>query len=347
MKGKKRAISRFLELSRLDKVLRAYAPRQLTVFNFHRIKDDGPDARSDFDDETFGPSQSEFRAHLLWLRRNTSLISEDDVLAAVRGQNRLPARSTLITFDDGYADNYRLALPVLRELRVPAIFFIPTQAIEERKLGWWDLIAYLLKRTDRRTIELRGETLPIRPDTAAARLRLLQQMKLRSAQENVGLLAELAEACGVEPPSPERCSQELMTWEQLRETRISGVSIGAHTHSHRVLATLSLAEQREELTRSKAILEAKLGHPVRSLAYPVGGYRHFNLETKAIARECGYEAAFSFQTGTNELPLNDAFDIHRLAAPEDAALYAGSYALPQIFLKRSCDGDAPTAARQG
>jgi peptidoglycan/xylan/chitin deacetylase (PgdA/CDA1 family) len=341
--GKKKALSSLLLVSGLHRVARGLQPRSLTVFNFHRIREDGAGRPApEFDEDVFGPTTSEFRAQLRWLRANAELLSEDDLLAILRGGRRLPARAAMITFDDGYLDNYELALPVLRELGVPAIFFIPTQAIDERALGWWDLIAYVLKKCSRPEITLQGERLPL-ADRDALKVRLQRWMKLRSAAESRGLVADLARACEVALPDPERCGRELMSWEQVREAAARGVAIGSHTHSHRVLATLDPATQREELRRSKTELEGRLGRPVRTLAYPVGGYEHFNVETQRLARECGYEAAFSFHTGINT--SLDPFDIRRLSAPDDVAHYSATFALPGLFAQRRCEASAPGPAR--
>ena len=54
--------------------------------------------------------------------------------------------------DDGYIDNYTLAYPLLKVLNLPAIFFISTSLIEERHLGWWDIIDYMLKKSRKNTI---------------------------------------------------------------------------------------------------------------------------------------------------------------------------------------------------
>jgi peptidoglycan/xylan/chitin deacetylase (PgdA/CDA1 family) len=166
-------------------------------------------------------------------------------------------------------------------------------------------------------------------------------MKFAPAGQTAGLLEELSAECGVDLPSPERCSRELMSWEQVREAARAGIAIGSHTVSHRVLATLDLESQRHELRESKALLEARLVRSVRTFAYPVGGYEHFNVETKAIARECGYEAAFSFHTGTNPVEDIDPFDIRRVSAPDDRELYLGALALPGVFAARRCDAAEP------
>lgn len=123
-----------------------------------------------------------------------------------------------------------------------------------------------------------------------------------------------------------------MTWEQVREVSEHGVAIGSHTRRHPVLATLSEDEQREELITSKYELERQLQGTVRTLAYPVGGYQHFTSASMRIARESGYEGAFSFQTGGNTAGDINPYNIRRVA-PSDQLdpLFACGALMPRIF----------------
>ncbi len=328
--------------SGLDRLLARHgAARSLVVVNYHRIR---PAASAgffstDFDENVFGPTVEEFRSQMQWLKANRCVLSEADLLAALRSQRPeryLPASPALVTFDDGYVDNYTLALPILKELGIPAIFFISTQAVEERKLGWWDLISYLLKKSERDWIEFQGKRIELSKARDALRNELLQQMKWEASEVTAGLLSQLAEACEVPLPGPEISGRELMSWQEIREAMNSGIAIGSHTHSHRVLATLDLESQQLELARSKLILEDKLGQPVRTLAYPVGGYEHFHMETLTLAQRCGYEAAFSFLTGCNPVAELQRFDLRRVSGPEELSLFVSMLSLPGVFCRRQC-----------
>lgn len=335
MNGKKLALAQLLSKSRLDKICLSRSRENLMIFNFHRIRPDGPIFLTEFDDEVFGPKASELRNYLMWLKANTNIISESKLLNFIRAKETLPSRSTMITFDDGYIDQYTLALPILKELGIPATFFIPTDAIEYRHLGWWDLIAYILKRTTRSDIILNGETCSLLERKALC-TRFLETMKLAKSHDTADFVTDLAKACDVNLPGVDIMTRELMTWEQIREAAANGVTIGSHTHSHRVLATLSLDSQYQELKISKELLESKLNFQIRSISYPVGGYEHINIETRRLVKDCGYEAAFSFTNEINNLNLFEPFCIKRLMTPDHLALISASVALPFIFVRRRC-----------
>lgn len=309
------------------------AASRLVVFNYHRLHA-GAALQTPFDDGVFGPTALIFEAQASWLARNCNVLSEQDVLDAV-GRRRWPrGRNVVITFDDAYHEQFTVAWPILRQRSLPAIFFVATQSISERRVGWWDQIAWLLKETPQDRFVLDGTEYDVRADRGAVFAKLMARMKLEKASSTSGLVERLSAACGVALPSRQQQDEQLMTWSDLREVARQGATIGAHTHSHRVLATLSADEQEDELRTCRDILIGAIGQPVRSLAYPVGNYAHFDRNTKAIARRLGYELGFSFCTGANPSMVKDPFDVRRSAAGlRDSTLgvFAAAASFPLVF----------------
>ena len=338
--GKKKWVCKFLISSGLAKAERRLLPgNRLVIFNYHRLRSDKAGESADFDEGVFGPTAEMFRTHLKWLTENAEILSEDDLLCAYRHSMPLPPRSVVITFDDGYRDCYTEALPAIREFGAPAMFFIPTEAIEDRKVGWWDLIAYGVKNTKRPEITVRGEHFAVADRGALTRV-FIDRMTTLNSRETDSLVSDLYQACEVEPPSRQRCSDELMSWDEIREAASTGVDIGSHTHSHRVLSTLNPTAQKLELSLSKKILEERLGAPVHSIAYPVGGYEHFNVETMELAKSCGYQLGFSFLTGHNS-QIRNTFDLKRIASPNDLSQMEATLGFPAILARRSCANRYP------
>ena len=123
----------------------------LLVLNYHRL---GSSAGNPFDDDVYTTGADEFRAQLAYLRKNYDVIGLEDVLRMADDQGALTRPSVLITFDDGYADNFEIGFPILQELGIPAVFFIPTDLIQSPRLTWWDHIAYAIKNTQKTTLTL-------------------------------------------------------------------------------------------------------------------------------------------------------------------------------------------------
>jgi peptidoglycan/xylan/chitin deacetylase (PgdA/CDA1 family) len=333
MKGKKEKLARIFKKTGINHALGLIPLSHLIVLNYHRIYNDVLDTL--FDEQVFGPSVEEFEQQILWLKEVASVLSEEDLLRIVRDQKPLPRRSALITFDDGYKDNYELAVPILKKLAVPAIFFIPTQIVNERKLGWWDIISYLVKRTNRSYIKFNGCEFSFNNDSErfSAIGKILKIMKTSKYETTKDLVEKLAESCRVEMPSQTMQSDQLMTWDEIKDSSRNGIAIGSHTVSHRVLAMIDPAEQKIELEESKAALEDHLGHPIHSLSYPVGGYSSFTHETKSLAMAAGYTIAFSFNTGYNHHRISDPFNVKRIAPPQDWTVFQTTFMAPRLFIQ--------------
>lgn len=332
MKHKRRWLSEILFQTRLLHATKAALRDRVVVLNYHRIRPDEANFQTSFDDGVYGPTVSEFDAQVGWLKQNVKLISEAELIDALQTRRGPGEMCVLITTDDGYRDNYTRAFPILRKHGAPAIFFVASALIESRRLGWWDQLAYLLKHATATQFTHRGKSVDLESDGKSAFDFFAREIIERMPGEPEVLLAELSRACDVPLPTDSAQDAELMTWQQLREVRQHAVAIGSHTHSHRVLSRLSREQQREELTHSRALIEERIGGPIRSIAYPTGGRAHFTAETQQVARDVGYEAGFSFYSGYNRWPTMHAFDIKRVAVEyHDSIGVAGAAVLPELL----------------
>jgi peptidoglycan/xylan/chitin deacetylase (PgdA/CDA1 family) len=284
----------------------------LLVLNYHRV---GEPAGNQFDDATFSATAEAFRAQVAYMKRWFRTPPADEILESLaRGSFADP--TVLVTFDDGYRDNYDVAFPVLRDLGVPACFFVVTGLLDAPKLPWWDHAAYALKTTkaevfrldypERLTFDLRATT------RSYATWRILRACKDARPFDESRFLGELAARTGIEIDTELFGRRLFMSWEAVREMARSGMAIGSHTTRHAVLAALSEAAQRRELEDSRDRIGHHLGTSPRMVAYPVGGPGAFTDVTKRLAREAGYRAAFCYGRGLNRSSRTDPFAIARV-----------------------------------
>jgi peptidoglycan/xylan/chitin deacetylase (PgdA/CDA1 family) len=322
MAGRRLHLARLMMAVGIHSLVSRSDPASLLVLNYHRIRAPGKTG-SDFDDGVFDADFETFLRQMRWLRSSTQVLDEEGLLR-LGPASELPRGTlfTAVTFDDGYIDCYTLVKPVLDDLGIRGIFFIPVAILETRRLGWWDMAAYLLKRSTRDFIEIDGRRFALGSQLPYTLRQILNLFKLEPAERTDGLLARLAKACEVEPPGKDRQSAELMDWTQVCRLREAGHSVGSHAWSHRTLATLKPEEQAREIGESRRELQAITGSNVISFAYPVGGPQHFNETSVKLVRSAGYEQAFSFNTGISALPINDRFRIPRESAKSFALLKA-------------------------
>src|SRR5215475_11334813 len=155
----KRRLARALDRANILKTVlalrAAFGAPWIAVLTYHRVADATRMAgqASLFDEGVFDTSPDELDEQLAFLRRYFNPISLDDLRGLRRGR-ALPKNPALVTFDDGYRDNHDIALPILKRYDVPAIFFVATSYIEERRLFWWDRINHILKSSKRGEIVL-------------------------------------------------------------------------------------------------------------------------------------------------------------------------------------------------
>lgn len=296
--------------------------RQLLVITYHRIRDERKHSCFMFDDDTFSCSAGVFDAQVRTLTRSRRVVTLPEVVEALDQGRELPDHATLITFDDGAADNHEVALPILKRYGASAVFFVPTLMLIERRTGWWDTIAYVLKTAPagQYMVDIAGNAVNIDLTSRAMVTRSIRVVlgAVKKARD-IGyqdLEARICAITGGQLPSRAEQSSQLMTAEQVRELVHSGMSVGGHSHTHQILAQLSEQSQRDELTVSKAILEDITGVPVLALAYPVGGQGHYTAETCGYAREAGYLCGFNFRQpgGFADLSRVDRYDIPRIGA---------------------------------
>jgi peptidoglycan/xylan/chitin deacetylase (PgdA/CDA1 family) len=217
----------------------------------------------------------------------------------------------LITFDDGYLDNYTVAFPLLKQHGLRAAFFVVSSFVGTSFVPWWDEIAYLLRHTRQTTFDPglgRDRIVPIQPDREMAIARIVELYKSDENRDPAGFLRLLRKHTEVNLPIDAR---HFLNWDEARTMAAAGMEIGAHSHTHPLMGKLSVEAQKEELGRSKQILEEQIGRPITSLAYPVGSKNDFTDETKRIAKEAGYDLAFSFYGGVNPWNGGSRFDIRR------------------------------------
>jgi peptidoglycan/xylan/chitin deacetylase (PgdA/CDA1 family) len=284
---------------------------RLLVLNYHRI---GDAEKSPYDPGTFSATADELATHLEYLKHRFDVLTLDSALNFLSKRDLRRRTGILITFDDGYLDNYRLAFPVLRSFNVQGVFFLATSFVGSSHLPWWDVIAYIVKCSIRRQFRLEyPESLSFDLDRDGLNKtlrRILSAFKTPAMQDQERFLSELEEASGGHRPSAET-ERLFLSWTEAREMQANGMAFGSHTHRHEILSKLSNDQQYRELAESREILEGELRTQVDVLAYPVGARHSFSGETVSAAQRAGYRGAFSCYGGSNAPAETSMFDIHR------------------------------------
>ena len=283
---------------------------RLTVLIFHRVR---PEPDPLFPREL---DAAAFRERLSWLRAWFNVLPLDDAVDGL-ARGSLPARAAAITFDDGYADNHDVALPILREMGVPATFFIATGFLDGGRM-WNDTVIEAIRRTPRPTLDLSamGAGVHVVGSTAerrAAVLAVIAALKHRAPAEREDAVARVAEAAGADLPV-----DLMMSSDKVRRLAAAGMGIGAHTITHPILASADDAMAAREIGGSREILEGLVRRPVRLFAYPNGKpTSDYRARHVAMVKEAGFAAAFSTASGAART-TDSRFELPRFT-PWDAS----------------------------
>ncbi|HEY2387002.1 MAG TPA: polysaccharide deacetylase family protein [Candidatus Binatia bacterium] len=257
-----------------------------------------------------------FAAQMRFLGRAYTPVPLAMIVEAIGRGEAPPAGTVAITLDDGYADNYHQAFPVLQSLRLPATVYVVTETLDGGSSLWMSELraAMMASQAPRLRVEIGGGyefaldgeserqqsikdlTNVLVPVDAALRRRILATIRHELA---VNGNADL--------------SQTMLTSAQVREMHEGGITIGAHTQTHSNMTLISPEQARIEIQGSRERLEAIVGAPVPDFAYPnTGGrYPHCNQSVAAIIRQLGFRSAVTSRPGVIGA-TSDAFLLPRI-----------------------------------
>jgi peptidoglycan/xylan/chitin deacetylase (PgdA/CDA1 family) len=346
LNGKRGVAASMLASAGITGAINRLRPRfsdNLTILAYHRILDVADEDRFPFDIDLVSASTRAFREQMQLLRRHFNPITFATLLDHQQSGAPLPSGSVIVTFDDGFADNYRHAYPILRETGVPATIFLVTDFIDRQQTIWFESLAYRVMQTACTSVHLPGagdRRIPIPPAPAARRKALqtmLDHMKRVPNGDRLGLLAHVEEQLGVPGNARDAALSTPMTWDQIREMSQHGIEFGSHSVTHPILSMLTSDELQYELQSSRARIESQTSKPAHVLAYPVGGRSAFNPEVKRAAKAAGYRLAVSYLKGVENPRAWDPFEIRRVHVERyiDMNMFAATLALPEFFIPRS------------
>lgn len=253
-----------------------------------------------------------FETQMTYLATHCNVLNLDEAVERIKAQD-VPDGAVVVTFDDGYADNYIHAFPILKRLSIPVTIFLPTDVIGTGKVLWHDQVFSALSKSKVPLIEgfpangsrFSLETLEDRRQAQDAISLYFRSLDVSRRCHEIRRLSGLLDL-SVNLESP----RMYLDWSEVKAMQSHGIGFGSHTVTHPILSLLSEDEARAEVVESKRLMENILGIQVKSFAYPSGRRQDFSESTKALLRESGYECAVTTIHGTNSVGT-DLFEMRR------------------------------------
>jgi len=276
----------------------------LTVLAYHRIMD-RPE-NFPFDDDLISASIEGFRKQMRFVSKHYNVTNFIELSEHIDKYGKLPERSLIVTFDDGYIDNYTFAYPVLAELGLTAVMFVTAGYIGEKRLFWWDRIAYIVKNTEKEEISIKEpEKLKVRIDSHpskqdVARMLIKKAKRLPDSEKEI-FIEKLSVAAGV--PVESVSVANTMNWEQVKELAEAGIEIGSHSVNHPIFSNVSPEQIEYEVIESKKIIESKIQKEVISFGAPGRGIipieekKRFEEILEGSVTKAGYKFSTRYSWG--------------------------------------------------
>lgn len=314
-------------LALLDAFVRIISREQHHVLlMYHRVIDD-PFSELEYAQTGTAVSRSAFEAQISFIAKRYTVLTAGDYVEKLRTGQSLSGKCAVITFDDGWLDNFEIAYPILKSHKVSATIFVCTGFLNTTDKFWFHEILHSIKWQRLNSDQLAEAIMRFQTDKSVeSNVRDLLAATLPQ-DELIDSFFNLAKSLGAD--QLEELSSKLMkvtgrqdatwnqrrfimNWDELRAMDAQIVEIGSHGQSHRLLTSIPPADAKSEIVESKTSIESNLGRKVRTFAYPNGTY---DENIKRIVKESGYEGAFAVGGSAEQL---DLFAISRIGVHEGA-----------------------------
>ena len=303
---------------KLDSVISSFLPHAVVLI-YHRV------TYLDSDPHRLSVTPENFDKHMELISRKFQPISLRELVDDLAANGRVRDRAVVVTFDDGYEDNYLYASPILEKYAVPATIFVSSGYTGSNREFWWDELERLLLNNETLPEEIHAslnggvyrrivssnahpacQELAPGADASEAEQRCASPLEIHrelctrfqtlAPHQIDRALAELRELTGDDGTA--RPNNLPMDTEQLSSIHRGGlIEIGAHTRSHINLAAQSAEQQFDEIQGSKTDLEDILGARVESFSYPFGTIGHYSPWTIECVQNAGFRSALANFSG--------------------------------------------------
>lgn len=261
--------------------------RRVCVIFYHRVNE------LLFDQHNLCVSPVNFDQHMRYLKKNYNILRfEDDWQDTDRD-------SVVVTFDDGYLDNYENAIPILNELEIPATVFVSTSCLKGDREFWWDELETILLLEDipetfcleDREYRCKWGTKSLGERMNCYRAVRRMMMNWTNYEKRCAWMNQLWEWSGYSRRT--RMQNQTITDAICKEiSEMKNITIGNHTVSHPGLGSLGWEDQMKEIKEAKQHLEKLTGKKVETLSYPLGSY---NEDTEQACKEVGIRKAATIE----------------------------------------------------
>ena len=344
--SKKEFFAKFCCYTRLVDFVLWFKKKSFTSTNYilcyHRINERETEG-SKLDRGVIDANPSSFDKQIQFITANFKT-GTTEKLASILNQDTTK-NYVAITFDDGYEDNYINAYPILKKYNCPATIFLVTEFISKKKMLWWDIVTYCIKKIFSNSIsyvniDISNTKFTFRKDEDIDGVcsQIINRFKLLTNNDKLSEIDKIIKKAGIDHKILRDASPSL-AWSQINEMNSDLVSYGAHTMTHPILNKMDYLEFVNEICISKQQIEYQLNKPINLFAYPNGSYDTIITD---VVKSAGFKASFDYNDEACSCKKDiDIFKIPRISIDYDMSFeyFKTIFAFPSIMLKNNNKND--------
>lgn len=255
-----------------------------------------------------------FRQQIEYLKKYFTVLPLSQAFDLLK-RDALDGPTAVITFDDGFQNNFDVAFPILREFQAPSTIFLATDLIGSDRTVWFTRLLLALQATPCKNLQWNGGDYPLNGQAQLvessahlqAALKKFPATRLEDELTRIELFLSGTSNPKVPKDSPFRMLDQAAIANMV-DSRL--VEFGAHTCGHTILSRLTPSEKSAQISDSVLRVEELTGQKCLSFAYPNGAPSDFDSESQHLLQAAGIRAALTMVPGPNR-PTTEALEIHR------------------------------------
>jgi peptidoglycan/xylan/chitin deacetylase (PgdA/CDA1 family) len=275
-----------------------------------------------------------FEMQMNYIKRKYNVIPLAELSEAFEKFHLFCKPPLVITFDDGYYDNYQNAFPVLSEYGLSATIFLIADYIGSAKILWWNILDFLMQNRPETIAALLGLDKPGETCKCEGKRQIEKLKRFLSNQENIKKIQSLAEKLDSDEAYQTFKDRTMLKIEEIKTMVTGNMDFGIHGLSHQALAALNSDSQQKEIFSSMERLKDIFQKPVTLFAYPLGHRKSFTSETKKLLARAGIKYALVNWRGLNNLKT-DRYEIKRIIV-QPMPLFAFKVRLSALMMIDRC-----------
>ena len=317
--------------------VRHWFKNDLIILAYHRVLSVNKGSVFQYDTGLISATVDEFETQISFIRKYYNPISETQLINHIYHNEPLPPKPVMVTFDDGFDDNYLNAYPILKRYNVPATMFVSTAYIGGNEPIWFDWLASLCISASMKKIEIpvlkKSYIINEYPDRELIYKDLIKVIREINNEVRLKVLDQLKVSYSDYMIHIDRSMSKFMNWNQVIEMSNDNITVGSHTVTHPIMSRLNNTEISYELNTSKEVIESHINKNIMSFSYPTGQATSFTNYILNEVINSGYKVAHTYIHGINKLPINQPHSLNRLHIEShvNESYFKSMLMLPEIF----------------